>query len=119
MLVSFSDFTRERATLCRVLLEARASLESRNQGQEATALHRAAGCGNFACARVLINARADLNARDSRGRAPLDVAWQCSGTAFSFLARGPCNFLVGEACVILFSGEVELKLFLGGGSFEL
>ena len=69
------DAANERAEIVQLLVAKGADLEARNP-HGATALMAACACGNWSCARVLLDARADPFATNVRGRNALDVTPQ-------------------------------------------
>jgi hypothetical protein len=56
------------------LIEARAQLHVADLTNRFTPLHQAVLAGSVSCARLLVNASADRDARDARKRTPLDLA---------------------------------------------
>jgi ankyrin repeat protein len=60
------------------LLIAKGATVNRRDGEGQTALHLAANCGHADVVRILINARAAVNATDYSGKTPLDEAVRIS-----------------------------------------
>mmetsp|Transcript_40656 Transcript_40656/g.91308 ORF Transcript_40656/g.91308 Transcript_40656/m.91308 type:complete len:247 (-) Transcript_40656:30-770(-) len=62
------------SALCRLLIDARASVNIANARDGRTPLHCAAGFGHASCTRLLLHSRADPRCQDERLRTPLAFA---------------------------------------------
>ena len=97
MACSGGDVSLHKSNLVKALLKRGADLEAQNAGGRAPVL-LAASTGTPDVVELLISARANIHATNSRGVGALQMARQASGTTAKLLESAGCKLTFAQPC---------------------